>query len=1062
MKRAIALLVFVHFTVVQTGQIVADHSVVDQYDKIPQNYIDEVKKMLVNLPGISHSLGYQHGLNLLERYDSRFQVTTYNNTNPLSYSNQYLRFGKHGNVAEDGFYTSQDGIDTFIEYIDAQNRTGNPFSVIGLGWCYTMTWHNNPGGTIDPVYRVRWAGSSVGGPQGDLRWGLDSGDQPLTGNSVNMGTYLGAIEYYNNYYSDKTHKTLFIVTTGPVDMNEGTENGYQREIKHDYIRQYVNANPNAVFFDYADILVHNNAGQKNVVYWNDGGSNRPHAQIHPENLMDYNDSWNIIEYDPGGDPLGDDHIGEVGALRLAKAMWWLLARIAGWDGGTSGNIPVTSITVAGQGGATSITTNGGTLQMVATVSPSNATNKTVTWSITSGGSYATINSTTGLLTAVDNGTVTVRATATDGSNVYGSTTITISNQTTPVVLVTSITVAGQGGATSITTDNGTLQMIATVSPSNATNKTVTWSITSGGSYATINSTTGLLTAVDNGTVTVRATATDGSSVYGSTTITISGQIIPVTSITVSGQGGATSITTDGGTLQMVATVSPSNATNKTVTWSITSGSSYATINSSTGLLTAVNNGTVTVRATATDGSNVYGSTTITISGQVIPITSITVSGQGGATSITTDGGTLQMVATVSPSNATNKTVTWSITSGSSYATINSTTGLLTAVDNGTVTARATATDGSNVYGSTTITISGQVIPVTSITVSGQGGATSITTDGGTLQMAATVSPSNATNKTVTWSITSGSSYATINSTTGLLTAVDNGTVTVRATATDGSNVYGSTTITISNQTTPVVFVTSITVSGQGGATSITTDGGTLQMVATVSPSNATNKTVTWSIINGTGQATISSSGLVTAVSNGTVTARATTNDGSGVYGQLVITIDNQLIPVTALVITTPGGSTSITTENGTLQLTAEATPDNATDKTVSWSISNGTGEATISSTGLVTAVSKGTVTVEAATNDGSGISSTLEILIDYNEIPEFRIIVDKIRIQILFGEDQTGFQVGLFNLAGYLIQKKTVTGNSCELDITSLPTGIYIVLLSKSMIYRAEKVIIPG
>jgi hypothetical protein len=181
-----------------------------------------------------------------------------------------------------------------------------------------------------------------------------------------------------------------------------------------------------------------------------------------------------------------------------------------------------------------------------------------------------------------------------------------------------------------------------------------------------------------------------------------------------------------------------------------------------------------------------------------------------------------------------------------------------------------------------------------------------------------------------------------------------------------------------------------------------------------------------------------------------------------VYGQLVITIDNQLIPVTALVITTPGGSTSITTENGTLQLTAEATPDNATDKTVSWSISNGTGEATISSTGLVTAVSKGTVTVEAATNDGSGISSTLEILIDYNEIPEFRIIVDKIRIQILFGEDQTGFQVGLFNLAGYLIQKKTVTGNSCELDITSLPTGIYIVLLSKSMIYRAEKVIIPG
>ncbi len=57
------------------------------------------------------------------------------------------------------------------------------------------------------------------------------------------------------------------------------------------------------------------------------------------------------------------------------------------------------------------------------------------------------------------------------------------------------------------------------------------------------------------------------------------------------------------------------------------------------------------------------------------------------------------------------------------------------------------------------------------------------------------------------------------------------------------------------------------------------------------PSNATNKTVTWSITNGTGLATINSStGLVTASDNGTVTARATANDGSGIYGTLIITI----------------------------------------------------------------------------------------------------------------------------------------------------------------------------
>ncbi len=90
-------------------------------------------------------------------------------------------------------------------------------------------------------------------------------------------------------------------------------------------------------------------------------------------------------------------------------------------------------------------------------------------------------------------------------------------------------------------------------------------------------------------------------------------------------------------------------------------------------------------------------------------------------------------------------------------------------------------------------------------------------------------------------------------------------------------------ITISNQVIPV---TGITVTGAGGANTITSDNGTLQLTAAITPADATNKTVTWSIQNGTGQASISTSGLVTAIANGTVTARATANDGSGVFGTL--------------------------------------------------------------------------------------------------------------------------------------------------------------------------------
>lgn len=91
----------------------------------------------------------------------------------------------------------------------------------------------------------------------------------------------------------------------------------------------------------------------------------------------------------------------------------------------------------------------------------------------------------------------------------------------------------------------------------------------------------------------------------------------------------------------------------------------------------------------------------------------------------------------------------------------------------------------------------------------------------------------------------------------------------------------------------VVAVTSINVQGQGGATTISTLGGTLQMEAEVFPMNATDNTYTWSVINLTGSATIDANGLLTAMTNGTVKVGVTANDGSGVTGSVNITISNQ-------------------------------------------------------------------------------------------------------------------------------------------------------------------------
>jgi len=201
-----------------------------------------------------------------------------------------------------------------------------------------------------------------------------------------------------------------------------------------------------------------------------------------------------------------------------------------------------------------------------------------------------------------------------------------------------------------------------------------------------------------------------------------------------------------------------------------------------------------------------------------------------------------------------------------------------------VTATGAVTQNVAVSGTST----GSTVLVNAITVTGAGNATTISTVGGTLQMSSTVLPANATISTVTWSVTNGTGSATIN-TSGLLTATGNGTVTVKASANDASGISGTKVITISGQA-PSILVTSIAASGAD----ISTAGGTSQMSATVLPANATVTSVTWSVTNGTGSATINTSGLLTATGNGTVTVKASANDASGISGTKVIAISRQV------------------------------------------------------------------------------------------------------------------------------------------------------------------------
>ena len=141
-------------------------------------------------------------------------------------------------------------------------------------------------------------------------------------------------------------------------------------------------------------------------------------------------------------------------------------------------------------------------------------------------------------------------------------------------------------------------------------------------------------------------------------------------------------------------------------------------------------------------------------------------------------------------------------------------------------------------------------------------------------------------------------------------------------------------------------------------------GKTATLTATVTPSNATDKSVSWKSSN-TSVATVSSSGVVTGVKAGSATITVTTNDG-GKTATCAVTVNATTVAVTGVSL----DKTSLSVDVGkTATLTATVTPSNATDKSVSWKSSN-TSVATVSSSGVVTGVKAGSATITVTTNDG--------------------------------------------------------------------------------------------
>ncbi len=157
-----------------------------------------------------------------------------------------------------------------------------------------------------------------------------------------------------------------------------------------------------------------------------------------------------------------------------------------------------------------------------------------------------------------------------------------------------------------------------------------------------------------------------------------------------------------------------------------------------------------------------------------------------------------------------------------------------------------------------------------------------------------------------------------------------------------------------------VHVTGVSVSP---ATLSLVEGTSDQLRATVTPSDAANKSVSWTS-SATAIATVDNTGKVTAVSAGTATITVKTADG-GKTATCAVTVTTKVIPVTGISI--EEGATAEVEEGKTVALTAKVQPDNATDKTVTWTSSN-KAIATVAD-GVVTGVAAGQAVITAKAGD---------------------------------------------------------------------------------------------
>ena len=621
------------------------------------------------------------------------------------------------------------------------------------------------------------------------------------------------------------------------------------------------------------------------------------------------------------------------------------------------NVEVEGVVSVAISPVTKILNAGEQLTLSATVDAIGAVSREVSWS-GDNSAVATVDSKTGKVTAVGVGEVEITARSREDHSKSATVKVQVAGVRSVSLSVATLLLQNQGE---------TRDLKATVNVLGTVDKGVKWS-SNNPSVATVDPVTGKVTAVATGHARITATSKVDATKSATCQVSVAGvemvSVIPET-LTLNRHAGTA----------LQAIVSTIGEAQKTVTWA-SDHPEVVTVDPTSGRVTANGAGEATITATSTSNKTKSGSCKVTVKGvrrvTVEPIALELLVGQSDKT----------LVATVEVFGDVSDRVTWS-SNHPEIAAVRPASGEVTGKGIGSAILTATSVADPTQKATVAVEVGG----VQKVTVTAPQPSLKV---GETITLTAQVEVFGNVSQTVTWS-TNKAQVATVDPSSGAVTAVATGSVIITATSMVDITKKASCTLEVTAAAPKPEKIPVVAIVVTPNVKTLTV-GEKVTLSATVAPAEATEQGYTWRSEN-TNIAEVSATGEVTAKGVGSCKIYAKSNEtGSMVEGFCQVTVNAEDVPVVKVVaiVVTPNVKTLTVGEKVTLSATVA--PVEATEQGYTWR-SEDANIAEVSATGEVTAKGVGTCKIYAKSNEtGSTVEGFCQVTVNAADVPVVKVV----------------------------------------------------------------------